>query len=212
MARKIHSLDLLGQRFGRWTVLAKSHRSKWGDIFWSCRCDCGNDGVVRAGNLRNGTSTSCGCYHKEAVTRHGMTHSRTWKSWDSMLQRCENPAAPDFGRYGGRGIKVCQQWHDFRCFLADMGERPERTTLERDNVNGNYEPGNCRWATASEQQRNKQNAIRLVFNGETKSVHDWAEQTGMPIHVLKWRIRQGWPAADVLSKPIRPKRPARKDL
>lgn len=210
--RKDHALDLCGQRFGRWTVLGKSHKDRRGAIFWLVRCACGTERSTRGSHLRNGQSTSCGCYHREAVTKHGMTLTRTWKSWDSMLQRCENPNAPDYGEYGGRGIKVCRQWHDFNSFFADMGERPEGKTLERDKVNGNYTPKNCRWATASEQQRNKQNAIVATVNGVTKSVHDWADETGIPAAVIKWRLVQGWNHAEAIRHPVRPKKPPRKEI
>lgn len=207
MQRQLHALELSGQRFGRWEVLYKSHKNKAGEIYWFCRCDCGTERSVKARNLRRGESTSCGCYWREVVTTHGMTKTRTWKSWDSMLQRCENQTAPDFPRYGGRGIKVVPEWHEFERFFADMGERPEGKTLERNDVDGPYGPKNCQWATASAQQRNKRNAILLTVNGETKSVHVWAQETGMSVDLLKWRIKKGWPSAEILTTPARPKRP-----
>lgn len=207
---RIYALSLAGQTFGRWTVISKSHKGARGEIFWLCRCECGSEKPVTAGNLRSGTSTSCGCYHREVVTAHGMTKTRTWKSWDSMLQRCENPKAPDYPRYGGRGIKVAPEWHDFERFLTDVGERPAATSLERDDVHGDYRPGNCRWATASEQQRNKTNAIRATMNGITKSVHDWAAELSIPAAVIKWRLEKGWSDVLALTTPVRPKAPARK--
>lgn len=207
-----YALSLAGQRFGRWTVVSKSHKGAGGVIFWLCRCDCGSEAPVRAARLRDGTSTSCGCYHREVVSTHGMTKTRSWKSWDSMLQRCENPKAPDYPRYGGRGIKVAPEWHDFERFLADVGERPEGTTLERLDVDGDYRTGNCRWATASEQQRNKTNSIRATFNGLTKSVQDWADELGVPAAVIKWRLAKGWSDALALTTPVRGKAPARKGL
>src|SRR5262249_52557802 len=126
---------------------------------WECQCDCGRTKVVRAENLKRGSVVSCGCYRAQLLKKHGMAgdkETRTYASWRGMIDRCTNPGAANYGNYGGRGIKVCERWRDFRNFLADMGERPKRKTLDRIDVNGNYEPGNCRWASPFEQARNKQ--------------------------------------------------------
>lgn len=207
---RVYALALTGERFGRWIVLNKREmKGPHGEIFWHCRCDCGSTRDVQAKGLRSGESTSCGCYHREAVTIHGMTKSRTWKSWDSMLQRCENPNAPDYAKYGGRGIKIVPEWHEFEKFFAAMGERPADTTLERNEVDGDYSPDNCRWASASEQQRNKRNAIRITLKGVTKNVHDWAADLGVSVTTLKSRIEKGWSAELTLTTPVRPKRPVK---
>ena len=207
-----HALSLTGERFGRWLVLSKAHKNQRGEIYWNCRCDCGVEKAVRANLLTTKQSTSCGCYHRDAVTIHGMSLSPTWKSWDSLWQRCCNPNAPDYNNYGGRGIKVAPEWSNFTRFLADMGERPEGTTLERKDVNGNYESSNCKWATPTEQQRNRRDAIRLTLNGVTKNVHDWAEQLGIPVTTLKSRSGARWPDHRVLTTPVRPKRPAARGM
>jgi len=205
--RKIHRLDLTGQGFGKWIVLGRSHRNERGEVFWLCRCECGTKRTVRAGYLRSGRSTSCGCLHLAAVTTHGMTKTRTFKSWESMKQRCLNPKAPDYSRYGERGIKIHKPWiSDFAKFLADMGERPEGTTLDRKEVNGNYEPGNCRWATASMQQRNKTSTSMIRFKGRSQSLADWAEETSIPAKIIRWRLNKGWQVAAALTKPKRPKK------
>lgn len=200
---KIHSLDLTNRRFGRWLVLSRGHVNVRGEVHWLSRCDCGVEREIKAGSLRTGKSVSCGCYHKERITVHGMTKTRTWKTWDSMLQRCENPNAPDYDRYGARGIKVCAEWHEFLKFLADMGERPEGKTLDRIDVNGMYEPSNCQWATATQQQRNRTDAITATIDGVTKSVWDWADETGVPSGVIKWRLSKGWSHSDAVHKPVR---------
>lgn len=155
-----HISDLTGRRFGRLTVLARAANDSAGRVVWSCRCDCGARHDVKALNLARGSTKSCGCYRREAsaakVTTHGMTRSPTFNSWMSMRQRCTNPNDPAWRYYGGQGIKVCARWGSFDNFLADMGERPDGKTLDRwpDNA-GNYEPGNCRWATAVEQNANR---------------------------------------------------------
>jgi hypothetical protein len=195
-------LDLTGRRFERWTVTGFGHKNSRGEMYWLCKCDCGTEQAVRANGLTGGRSTSCGCYHKEAVTLHGYTKSKTFKSWESMLQRCTNPTAPDYPKYGGRGIEVHPAWADsFEAFLADMGERPEGKTLDRINVNGNYTPDNCRWADLSTQQRNRRSTSTLTLNGVEKPLIEWAEEAGLTAKILSWRLRNGWTVEKALSTP-----------
>ena len=124
---------------------------------------------------------------------HGMTGTRTFKSWDSMIQRCTNENAPDYHRYGAIGIKVCNRWREsFEAFLADMGERPDNTTLDRYPIKGgNYEPANCRWATPDQQQRNLKNNLFLTHQGVTKHLVDWANDKGIPYDLLRRRHLAG---------------------
>ena len=158
----------VGQRLGRWFVLAEAERSADGHRRWLCRCGCGTERIVDGRSLRRGATRSCGCLLREVaasemrakmlVHGHAATADRspTYRSWRSMIGRCTRPTDVSFKYYGARGIEVCERWRaSFVNFLADMGERPTGLTLDRVDVEGNYEPGNCRWATRSEQERNK---------------------------------------------------------
>lgn len=149
-------VDLTGRTYGRLKVLYEL--SEGYDRKYHCLCECGNTTDVLAGNLRRQTK-SCGCLRlervKEVATLHGMTRSRTHNSYTNMKGRCLNPNHDAYKNYGGRGITICERWlHSFENFLADMGERPENKSLDRKEVNGNYEPSNCRWATRKEQANN----------------------------------------------------------
>lgn len=202
---KRQKVELVGHRFGKLLVISKSpEKGKNGEVLWDCLCDCGNSRLAIAGNLRCGTATSCGCESYTTRKKHGMTKTTTFKSWDSMKQRCLNENAPDYPRYGGRGITICNRWlESFNNFISDLGERPEGTSLDRIDVNGNYEPSNCRWATRSEQQRNKSNTIYLEWRGEKKSIPEWADITGITRKIITERIKAKWFIEDALTKPNR---------
>jgi hypothetical protein len=137
----------------------------------------------------------------KAAAKHGMYRSPTYNTWAQMRQRCEDSGCRDFARYGARGITVCERWQDFESFLADMGERPDGMTLDRINVNGNYEPGNCRWATPKQQQRNRRSNVRITHDGLTLCVAEWAERVELERKTLEYRVRAGWPAARALFTP-----------
>ena len=152
--------NLIGCRFNKWVVISLTIVK--GKTMWTCKCDCGTVGIVSASKLKSGRSKSCRyCVdYKSIKTIHGHTSrikgsSRTYISWDCMIQRCNNPNNIAYNDYGGRGITVCKEWLDFKNFLKDMGERPIGKTLDRINNSGNYSIDNCRWATKSEQELNK---------------------------------------------------------
>lgn len=152
--------DITLQRFGRLVALWPQNKDKRGLYLWLCLCDCGRETVVRGSDLREGKTKSCGCLHDELASKRNFRHghskgTRTYRSWMAMRDRCRYSNHKDYEHYGGRGIKVCERWQSFENFLADMGERPVGLTLDRIDPNGNYEPGNCRWATWSEQRENQ---------------------------------------------------------
>ncbi len=157
-----------GERYGRLIVLAETDQRAHKGRIYMCRCACGTELVVSNNSLRTGHTQSCGCLERDNSAakarllglRHGLAprlaRHPLYGTWANMIQRCRNPNAVGWEYYGGRGIQVCERWHDFANFLADMGEKPSSAySLDRINVNGHYEPGNCRWATRSEQARNK---------------------------------------------------------
>lgn len=165
--------DLAGQRFGRLIVIERSaNKIDHYHTSWKCLCDCGAEKVIGSRHLRDGTTVSCGCFSRQQAATAFRTHghashgktSPTYRSWHSMMMRCTNPNATGFEYWGGRGVMVCDRWLKFSRFLADMGTRPLGCTIDRHpDPHGNYEPGNCRWASFTAQTRNRpKSAARLV--------------------------------------------------
>ena len=160
---------LVGQKFGRLLVIGKSE-TRHGKSYWLCRCDCGIEKVVRGTYLLAGDTISCGCRISEVLVERNKARklpqrsttrqsaTGTYSTWDAMKQRCNNPNHKHYAHYGERGIKICERWQVFANFLSDMGERPNGLSIDRIDVNGDYEPTNCRWATKREQMSNKRNS------------------------------------------------------
>jgi hypothetical protein len=153
--------DITGQRFGRWVVVSVNRRSSPSKRYWLCVCDCGTRRDLQASSLKRGTSRSCGCLSGEVTaerqrkkfTTHGKSRTPEYLTWKNMRQRCRNPNRPDFKNYGGRGIE--DRYPGFEAFATDLGKKPPGTTLDRKDNDGHYEKGNCRWATRSQQNRNR---------------------------------------------------------
>ncbi|HVI27483.1 hypothetical protein [Hansschlegelia sp.] len=193
-------LDLTGRRFGRLTALALATTGSGGRS-WQCVCDCGGEKIVRTEYLRSGETKSCGCLlssaPREQFTTHGMSKHRRgegYVSWTGMKDRCLNPNNREYARYGARGIRVCDRWLRFENFIADMGMRPSpHHSLDRIDPNGDYEPGNCRWATALTQGRNTRRALKLVVNGKSVPAMDVLED------VLRKATIEGVSALDFFS-------------
>lgn len=197
----------VGQVYGRLTVVAERperHGANGGRIF-ECRCECGNAKSVPAGQLRNLHTRSCGCARRERgrrmLTTHGKHESPEWVAWSAMRQRCRDPMHHAWRHYGGRGIAVCDAWADsFAAFLADMGARPTaQHSLDRIDVNGNYEPGNCRWATWTEQGNNRRTNHRLTAHGETMTISEWSRRSGLSKSTIGERLKRGWTAERAVS-------------
>lgn len=188
-------LPVPGHTYGRLTALRSASGVDRG-IMWACRCICGNEVEVNRYSLIAGTTKSCGCIKKErgynGYRTHGLSRSPEHRVWRSILQRCLLPSSPSYAYYGGRGITVCEEWRrSFMAFLAVVGERPSlRHSIDRIDPNGNYEPGNVRWATPKEQARNRRNNRIVVLDGTSMCLTDAAERIGWSFSKLQARLRR----------------------
>lgn len=170
---------LEGQKFDRLLVVKFSHIDKHGKVVWECLCDCGNISFVNTSSLTTGNTRSCGCINKENPSniKHNMSHTPEYNSFAGAKDRCNNLNNTRYDNYGGRGIRFL--WKSFEQFYKEMGPRPEGTSLDRIDNNGNYEPGNCRWATNSEQTNNARSNIKIEIDGVSKSLARWADYFGL---------------------------------
>lgn len=197
--------DLAGQRFGNLTVIERAENSKDGGAKWLCKCDCGNETVVKAGNLKSGHARSCNCLKKEKhIAIHGQTGTRIYREWQDMKKRCYNPKRQSYKTHGARGITVCDEWlHDFKAFYdwALANGYSDSLTIDRKDVNGNYEPSNCRWATAKEQANNTRRNHLITYSGKTQTLQQWADEIGISRQVIERRIARGWGTEKALSTP-----------
>ncbi len=198
-------IDLTGKKFGRMKVLSRDTTRK--GVFWNCVCDCGNSRSVVSQNLRDGITKSCGCLMLEVCKRHRVTHGLNsngkthpvYETYKGMIRRCRNKKRNDWHLYGGRGIKVCDRWKDPVKFIEDMlpSWKPG-LTIERIDVNGNYDPGNCRWATVKEQARNKRNNRIITIGEKSKCISEWAEFMNIPNSRIEARIKRGWSESEAV--------------
>lgn len=194
---------MIGQTFSRYTVIGDAE-PKSGMRMVVCRCECGTEVTVYAKNLKSGNSRSCGCLKSEKTAqrnhKHGEAKSREWRIWVGLLQRCSQNAGKNAQWYSARGITVCDRWLTFDNFLADMGRAPEGAQIDRiDNALG-YAPDNCRWATPSQNSRNRRNNTLLTHAGETMCIQAWADRRGWSNHLISNRLRYGWDISRALTE------------
>lgn len=187
-------IDLVGQTFGRLVVIELIGR---GDhcTFWKCRCDCGKEIRARSHSLRGGSHRSCGCVPHNLAHGHARNHKRTreYVAWLNMRQRCTDPNTNSYERYGGRGIRVCDRWTaSFEAFLEDMGVKPGvGYSIDRIDNDGNYEPGNCRWASPTEQRRNMSSNHIVEIEGHPYALSEACERLGLKYNNVRTRILRG---------------------
>lgn len=199
--------DITGQRFGRLVALGPVSRHK-GHIKWLCQCDCGNIKEVDPSHLRRSLTVSCGCYHSERTTTlnttHGMKNTLLYDVWCGIVQRCTNPNSKRYADWGGRGIAICEEWrHDFQSFFDHVSQLEhygdKGRSLDRVDNNGNYEPGNLKWSTQSEQTRNTRANRLLTFSGKTQCIAAWEDELGLRKGQISNRLYRGWSVERALS-------------
>lgn len=191
------------------TVIKRAPNNKTGKSRWLCLCDCGTKKIILADSLKSHKTISCGCYRqkvcgKNAIIKHGKTNTRLFNIWSSMKARCYRSTVKCYKDYGGRGIRVCDEWvHDFQSFYQWSMENgyADDLTIDRINVNGNYEPANCQWATYQQQENNRRNTVYLDICGCRKSITEWAEMVGINSATLEWRIKNHWPFSQLFIEP-----------
>lgn len=198
-------LDYVGRRFSMLLVQEAAPNTKQGASAWWCLCDCGKRVYARSTDLRRADSQSCGCATGKLIaaanTTHGKSRSPIYGVWKAMMDRCYNPRRPNFADYGGRGITVCARWRIFTQFYADMGDCPRGHSLERRNNHKGYSPANCYWATRVEQGNNMRSNRLLTFNGQEKTMANWARETGHPPLRILQRLQRGWSVERALTTP-----------
>lgn len=191
-------IDLTGQRFGRLVAIKQVGKNKSGYQLWLCRCDCGGESVVNYHNLKNNHTKSCGCLRRErtieANTTHGLRKTRLYRTWRHMRERCYYPKENRYAQYGGRGITVCDEWkNDFHAFYAwaMANGYNDGLSIDRIDVNGNYEPSNCRWATLEEQANNKRTSHLITIGGETLTLSEWLAKVNLTSRAFYNRVKKG---------------------
>lgn len=201
----LNATKYVGQKFGRLTIIAHDHdERKSGQIYhmMRCRCECGKETLVNIQALLTGTTVSCGCYNREVVTTHGLSQTRLYNIWDSMKRRCHNPNKDNYKLYGGRGIRVCDEWrNDFKTFYdwAIANGYTDDTTIDRIDPDGDYEPGNCRWVGADVQARNIRHNVYLSYkykvHGKKKPkyftfcITDWGRICGITMQTISYHLK-----------------------
>jgi hypothetical protein len=196
MARR--KIDLVGQPFGKLIVIREAERDKHGHVLWDCVCSCGGSTTSTTSNLNNRGALSCGCTRHEKLLARNYKHGRAirgelareYVSWRNMMSRCYNSKHKDYSNYGGRGIRVCERWHDFKNFYTDMGECPPGLEIERLNNDGNYELDNCKWDSDYNQARNKRTNRFVELRGEILIITDCARKLDIPLATLRYDLEK----------------------
>lgn len=210
MMPKIMDLSIyIGMKYGQLTI--KSIERVNSKLYVSALCDCGNTGTYMLVKLKDGHTKSCGCLHKKIMsnilTSHGLYHTRIYKTWNGMIDRCRRKKNKSYKNYGGRGITVCKEWaNDFMSFYnwAINNGYSEELTIERRDVNGNYEPGNCRWITNAQQALNRRDNHFVTYNGVTKTIAEWAKDLNMNYNTLINRLNTyRWGIEKALTEPVK---------
>ena len=199
-------IDLSGQKFGKLTAIKIAHKAK-SQVYWQCKCECGNVKITITSNLRNGTVVCCGCI-KASLRKKPVifteNHRGAFNSWNNIRQRCYVPTNQAFDRYGGRGIVMAPEWRDsFEQFFNDLGPRPQGTSIERIDNNKGYFPGNCRWATYREQARNKRNTRIVYIENEGMTRGEASERFSIGSGTIAWRDSNGRKGAALIAPPQR---------
>ncbi|AUR97265.1 hypothetical protein NVP1238A_16 [Vibrio phage 1.238.A._10N.261.52.F10] len=195
--------DITGNVYTRLTALSDTGRKTYGQV-WLFRCECGTVKEIVKSEVTGGKIRSCGCLPNGGRFKktHGGTHDYTYVSWRSMLDRCYRESAENYPIYGGKGITVCPQWRSsYETFLADMGERPQGFTIDRIDGAKGYYPDNCRWASAITQANNTTKNVHLTLGSVTRTIREWADETGLPLTALRCRLNNGWTVEEVLTTP-----------
>lgn len=210
---KIRGKDLSGQIFGRLTAISLYRRDEKSNSYWLCKCICGNESVVRIGDLTSGNTKSCGCYHTEKNARliaernktHNESGTRLYNIWRGIKQRCRYKRNVSYKNYGGRGIDVCNEWYNsyetFRDWALLNGYEDE-LTIDRVDNEKNYEPDNCKWSTHKTQANNRRSSKIITHNGHSKTLSQWAEHLNVKKSTLSMRLQSGWSESETLDKPI----------
>lgn len=198
-------LEITGEVYGRLVAVKPMVLDR--EWHWLFRCECGAEKVMPISRVRRGNTRSCGCLHREQVAQrnrtHGLSHRPEHNAWSSMISRCENASVATYRHYGGRGITVCERWHTFALFIEDMGLRPTPAhSIDRTAVNGNYEPGNCRWATRQEQSLNRTSTAMVTYQGRRMSLVSAAQLCGIEVKPVRSRLRRGWSIDRSLETPL----------
>lgn len=207
-----NSTDITGQIFGRLTALGPVRRTHSGKIVWMCRCECGDLVEAQVDNLRSGHTRSCGCVRVQSLSRltktHGMSKHPFYFTWRNIVNRCTNPRNDSYAYYGGRGIQVCDEWHDsFNVFLGYISSLPDfgvrNYTIDRIDNSLGYYPGNLRWVSRKIQQRNRRGNHLLSHDGKTQSIAEWADEYNLKWITLNSRLRKGWSVERALITPVK---------